>query len=763
MQQPPFADQPHFGANPPFAGGLTQEQKVELLEYWRSILKRKWAILGLALGVALLAAVVAMSLTPQYRAGATLVIQAGNSKIVSIEDIYANASQQREHYQTQVEIMKSRDVAERTVRALKLYDHPLFDPRLGGPSWRQRAMAALGVGNAEIKSEWTEDELVDSAITPLMTSTTVTPIRLSQLVKVEFDSPDAALTARIANTLATEYIKADGEERYQMAQQASQKLQERLAELRDRMVASEKELQNYREKKGLVTIGGSAQTIASQQVAGMTERMLAARSKRMELESTYVQVKATTSGDFSSIPGIARETAVLDAQRQANAVKGKLAELLETLGTENQRVKQAQAELKDAIETLRQRESMAVASLTKEYESARNTEESLERALRSARGEAQDVNREEFQLALLEREYQSNRQLYEMFLGRAKETNLMSDIQASVARVVDKAITPTTPVAPKKVQIVLVALLLALFAGAAASITLDRLDNTVKGGDDAEIRLKQPVLATLPQVAHKTERASLVRLFVDEPHSHFTEGIRTARTGVMLSNLDVPHKTLLVTSTLPGEGKTTVAINLALAHAQTKRTLLIDCDMRRSQVSKALGLPPGALGITHLLAGTATADQCIHPIEGAGLMVMPVGDVPPSPLDLMLSQRFKDTLEDLRRQFEMVVIDSPPVELVSEALVLAPMATSTAMVVKAMSTPTPLVRKSLARLQRAGGHVLGVIVNHLDFKHAQRYYGEYGSSTYSYGSYGYAPQLGDGGVAAEAREGSAKVGSGVAG
>jgi capsular exopolysaccharide synthesis family protein len=216
-------------------------------------------------------------------------------------------------------------------------------------------------------------------------------------------------------------------------------------------------------------------------------------------------------------------------------------------------------------------------------------------------------------------------------------------------------------------------------------------------------------------------------------HSHFSEGIRTARTGVMLSGLDSPSKILLITSSVPGEGKTTVSVNLAFAHAQSNtRTLLIDCDMRRSQASRMVGLGAAKLGLTTLVAGRATAEECIHQVKNTGLFMLPVGETPPNPLELLLTQKFKDTLAELSKEYPMIIIDSPPVELVSEALVLAPLVTNVAVVVRAMSTPAPLVRKTQLRLQRAGGQLLGVIINGLNFKEARAYYGEYAHSSYSY-------------------------------
>ena len=725
----PLLPQPAFA---PVNLSVSAEQKLELLEYWRSITKRKWPILALALVAALLASVVALALTPVYRSTTTVLIEATKGKILSIEDVYS-VSPQREHYQTQVEVMKSREVADRTVKALKLWDNPLYDPRKDKPSVVGQVLGVVGLGQP-VKA-WTDDTLATAAVTRLMTNMTVEPVRLSQLVKVSFESEDPKLAAELANRLSAEYIDNDRDARFKISQDVSGFLQDRLSSLREKLTTSEMALQAYREKKGIVNLAGSAQTMAGQQVGGTSERLLQARSRRLELESSYLQVKALKNGDYGGVPAIMRDPAVADGLKLFNDAKRRMAEATDTLGSAHPRVRQLETELAQLTTTLNQQRAAAVASLTREYEAARSTETSLEKALGSARGEVQNVNREEFQLTVLERDVQTNRQLYDMFMNRAKETNLASDVQASVARVVDPAVPANIAVRPAKLQIVLVSAVLALFIGAMASLLMDRLDNTIKGGEDAEIRLKQPLLAALPEVPNHDRKAT-ARLFMQDSQSHYAEAIRTARTGVLLSNLDVPNKILLITSALPGEGKTTVAVNLALAHAQTKRTLLVDCDMRRSQVARSLGLAPGIKGLTNLVAGNSPLQDCIYPVDDSKLMVMPVGDLPPNPLELLLSQRFKDTLKQLSDKYEMVIIDSPPVELVSEALVLAPMATSTAFVVKAMSTPAPLVRKSLARLQRAGANILGVVVNQLDFKHARLYYGEYGASSYAYGGYG---------------------------
>ena len=731
--------QPHDVALRPVTLGLDPDRKLELLESWRSIKQRRWPILGLGAAAAVLAAVVSLALQPVYESTATVLIEAGKGKILSIDDMYSGAAGQqvREHYQTQVEIIKNRDVALRTVKALKLWIHPDFDPRKSEDGLLATIKTGIGIG--EVQQPWTDERLAEATVEAFMKRVDVQPVRLSQLVKVSFESPDKKLAAHAANALALSYIESDRESKFNLSQQVSGYLQQRLASLRENLSKSEGALQDYREKAGIVSLGGSAQALAGQQLGGNNQKLIEARSTRAELESIYQQIQKS-GGDYSKVPVVMRDPGVANMVVQVTEAKRKVAELSERMGSQNQTLKQAQAELNSLTASLNTQRRAVVEGVRRDYLAAKNTEEQLSKAVSTANTDVQKFNRQEFELSVLEREVASNRELYEMFMNRAKETNLAGEVQTAVARVVDPAVEATLPVKPKKAQIVLMAGLLTLLAGAAIALTLDKMDNTVKGGEDAELRLHAPLLTVLP-IMPNLNSGSSARIFLEQPQSHYAEAVRTARTGILLSSIDAGHKLIMVTSSVPGEGKTTVSINLALAHSQTRKTLLIDADMRRPQIARRLGLPPGVKGLSNMVAGTAPLSECVHMIKGTPLYVMPVGDLPPNPLELLLSQRFRDLLHSLSEEFEMVLIDTPPVELVSDALSVAPQVTNAVYVVKAMSTPAPLVRKCLTRLQRAGGSVLGIVVNQLDFDKAQSYYGEYGA--YTYGGYGYNPEVED--------------------
>lgn len=715
--------------------GLMADQKLELLEYWRSIKQRRWSILSLALVAAAAAAAVVLVMTPEYRATSTVLIEASKPKLLSIEDVYdaGAGTQAREHYQTQVEILKSRDIALRTVKTLKLATHPDFDPRrTEATRWNYlKRQIKTRLGLPVTQTAWTMDTLNDAATARLMDAVDIEPVKLSQLVKINVETTDKALAAQIANTLVESYIEADREARFNISQQASGWLQERLSSLRDKLAKSEASLQTFREKKNLLNIGGSAQTVAGQQVGGATEKLVEARSKRAELESVYTQIQKVRNGNYSKIPAVMRDPSIERLQSEVNVAEKKVVELSSRLGAEHMLLKEARIQLDALRATLTAQRQAVAEGIRRDYQAARATEQQLQAFLGAARTDVQNVNRQEFELAVLEREVESNRQLYEMFMSRAKETNMTADVHSSVARLVDPAIEPNSPAKPKKLLVIALASIAGTFAGVLISMFLGKLDVTLKGGEDAEARLRVPLLSVLPLV-RSVKKMAMARLFLDQQHSHYAESIRTARTGVLLSGNDDSHKLVLVTSALPNEGKTTVAINLALAHAQARRTLLIDADVRHPQVAPLLKLPAHSKGLSNLISGDAPRRDCMHVLPQCdNLWVMPIGDLPTNPTELLLSPNFKDALKSMKGEFDVIIIDSAPVELVSDALAITPLMSSVVFVVKAMSTPVPLVKRSIARLQRAGADQLGVVLNQLDFTKAHSTYGAY-AQAYGY-------------------------------
>jgi succinoglycan biosynthesis transport protein ExoP len=621
---------------------ISDEQKLVLLDYWRSVAKRKWAILALALVVAVVAAAVAYAMTPMYRSTVTLLIEQDKQKLVTVEEVYSGVSNGREHYQTEVELLKSREVLLRAVTDMKLWDNPEYDPRRKDESFTARLRTTLGF--AETRKTWSDETLAEGVLGKFREAVEVEPVRLSQLVKISFASSDPMLAATVANGIAEAYIANNRDARFKMTQEATTWLQDRLEGLRQKVVDSEHALQEYRDKNGLVKMGGSAEAIDSAQIINLSQKLMDAKLKRAESESIYTQLQlAKSSHDYSTVDAVSRHPQVLDAKNRETAAQLNVSQLAQRYGFEHPKMVQANAELEAAKLNTQQQMAAVASSLERDFEQTRATEKSLQQSLNAQRGAVATVNRAESQLATLERDVQGNRQLYEMFMARSKETNVTDGVQTAVARIVDAAVPAAQPFKPKKGQLIAIAFALGLGLGAATSLLLDRLDNTLKGGEDAENKLKLPLIAATP-VLETHERPATMKMFLEHGESMFSESIRTARTSVLLSNIDEPRKIILVTSALPGEGKSSIAANLALAHAHTKPTLLIDADMRRPQVARSFDLAPGAKGLSNLVSGEAERVDCIHAVAHSGLRVMPCGDIPPNPTELLLSQRFKETL-----------------------------------------------------------------------------------------------------------------------
>lgn len=398
------------------------------------------------------------------------------------------------------------------------------------------------------------------------------------------------------------------------------------------------------------------------------------------------------------------------------------------------------AELKAAKENTKRQMQVAVAAIGKEQEIARANEQSLERVLGETKSSIQDMNRKEFQLGVLEREVTASRQMYDMFLNRFRETTVARDMRSTIARTIDPAVVPDTPVRPNKKRTLIIAIVLGLMLGGMLAFLLEYLDNTVKNSDDVEHKLGLPLLGVLQKVRGWSKDDVVGRAVISDTQSVFAESVRTLRTSVLMSALDDPHKVLLVTSSVAEEGKTTVALNLAFAFGQIKKVCLIDADMRRPQVAHSARIDRSLPGFSHLVAGTEPIERCMHLDEESGIHIIPAGVVPPNPQELLSSRRFNEVMKELHRIFDIVILDSPPIQLMSDALVLSSHANAVIYVVKANSTPYQIVRSGIERLRKVGAPTLGIVLNQLDVRKADKYYGYGKYSTYGkgYSYYGYA-------------------------
>lgn len=708
-----------------------EDGAMDLLTYWRVVQRRKWGILGLSFFITILVVVILYLTTPIYGASVSMLIEQNRSKLAYIDDIYSSQNAEKSYYQTQAEILQSRAVMESVVDRLKLTKHPLFNGP-AHPSLFSRIKSVLGVGVSKSAAP-DERKVREGVVSALSGMVLVESSKHSQIVRIVVESSDKELAAAVANAIAETYIDLDLEARYKMTQKATNWMNLRLVTLKGNLDKSERELQTYREQHNIIDTKGLELGGATSQLGTALSNLAAARMARAQAQTNLEQVRRA-KGNEASLPIVQRNALVSGLISAVADHERKVSELANRYGPQHPKLIQAQAELKQAKANLHAQVADVVSGFEREYEMARANEAAIAGSVAEAKQAIQGSNRKEYELTALEREVKTNRELYDMFMGQLKGTAAVGDMQTVVARVVDPAIVSDVPIKPRKLLIASFAFLVSLVLGVAAAFLLEYLDNSVRSAEDAERKLGLPLLAAVPGIDLPSGKSAGL-YYRDAPQSLFAEAIKTIRTGILLSGIDYPKKTLLVTSSLPGEGKSTIAIDLALAHAQTKRVLLIDADMRRPSIAKVLGLDNTHPGLSMLVLGMVKLENCVYKIEGSTLDVLTAGSIPPNPLELILSEKFKTLLAELSKQYDIIMIDSPPVQLVSDAVVLSSMATGVVFVLKADATPFQLARRAIYTLQRSGANMYGVVLNKANFRN-EEYYGGYGKYNYHayYGS-----------------------------
>lgn len=714
-------------------------EQLDLVRYWRAIARNKWRILALVFLVGLIATLYAYSLRPIYRSTATVFIEGSRQKAVTNEDLYvAYNGASRDYFLTQFEIIKSREFAERLVRVMGLTKHPEFDSRQAPKPWYAALLPGSGSSASAVKA--TDAEIEDGVVDAVIAGTSLQPVRNTQLVKLSFDSFDSELAARVPNTLATIYIVADLEARMEATRRSTQFLAKQSEDLKTKLVESERALQEYREREKIVEAKGVSLAGASRQLEELSSSLLDARKKRADLEAAYEQMNAArqakAADSLDTLPFVLRHPLVQRAKDAETEAERRLNDAAKRYGPDHPRLVAAQAELKLAQENLKRQASTVAQGVAKDYELARANEASIDRAFGRAKGDIQAYNRKEFELQSLERDVAANRQLYDTFMQRSKE-NRAGDIQSAIARIVDEARPPKGPFGPNKRLIVGLAVLAALLAGVSLALLIEQLNNRVKASHEVESKLGVRALGVLP-ITRADPDVPLERMFRESNQNAFSEAIRTIRSSVLLSGLQSPRKVVLLTSSIPDEGKTTLACNLAFAFSQVKKTLLLEADMRRPKLARILGQERNRPGLAELVAEGLPIGECVYQVPDSKLYVLQSGRVPSNPLELISSPAMELAFERLKEEFEVIVVDSPPVQLVSDAVMLSQLATSVVFVVRADSTPYPVARHALSRLHRVDAPVLGVVLNQIDLEKADNYYGEHsGYGNRYYRKHGY--------------------------
>jgi capsular exopolysaccharide synthesis family protein len=708
-----------------------------LLDYVKVVYKRRSG--ALTAFVLIFGGVTAYTFTatPIYEARTRILIEADTPNVVSFKQVIDEDQTKIDYYQTQYNILQSRALARKTMDALKLWEHPMYGAAGENQALSFRTAVAGVVGavgdvfqsddaRAAREAAAADETLAQSrALDTFLAGLTVSPIRSSRLVDVKYRLSDAALATAIVNALAKNYIEQNLEYKFMASKEASDWLGERLAEQRKQVEQAEAKLQQYREQNDAISLE-DRQNIVVQKLADLNAAVTRAKTERIQKEAMYNQLRASQSNPASldTFPAILTNTFIQQQKSEVASLTSKLAQASERLGEKHPEIVQLQTAIKTAQAKLQGEIGKVVQSVRIEYQAALAQEQSLTSALNQQKNEALSMNRKAINYGVLERDVESSKQLYESLLQRAKETGVSTELRTSNIRIVDAAERPHRPASPRRGLNLLMGLAAGSLLGVGLAFFFEYLDNRIKTPDEIKLHLGLPSLGMLPAVSAKAleERYPLVSNGVPP---NFSEAFRAVRTNVLFSSAQEGSKTLLVTSTGPGEGKTMVACNMAVSLAQTgQRVLLIDADMRRPKVHDVFGQRQEP-GLSNLLVGNAKASESIRRGSIPGLWLLSSGKNPPNPAELLGSQRFEEFMRSLGEHFDWVVVDSPPVMAVTDASVIAHKTTGVVFVVGAEMTSRQAAQTAVEQLESARARFIGAVLNRVDLQRNSYYYHRY--------------------------------------
>jgi polysaccharide biosynthesis transport protein len=737
-------------AGPPDTGSLplpavSGVQSTHLLDRLNALFKHRRVA-----GTAFLLVVTAMmvqtySTIPIYQTSASLQID--DERSTSVSNLGVNDptwwQESGPYYRTQYQVLQSRELGRRVVRRLHLENNPDFNGHAPAPRdpitlVRQARAAASGWIRSLITRPRQNaappqpDETAQEAglISAFLSGVQIRPVGDTRVVNVVYTHTDPDFATLAANTLAEEYTTQNLDLRLQNTGKTLAWVNAELDKATAKVKASEEALTRYREQHNAQSLD-DRQNIVVSRLTSLNEAVTAKRTERQQKETLYSQVRNAdaTSDSADAYPLIGNNPSVVQAQSNLATLKSERATLAQTYGPDAPKMKDVEARIDAATKLLVAERRRVIDSAKNDYQAARAQEISFASDLDRAKLDSMDLDRKSGDYKILQRDYDANQELFKSLLEQQKNLTVVANSRANNVRIMDRAEVPSTPIAPNPRRDWLTAILAGLTIALGLAFGIEYLDDTVKTPEDVTRRLRLPLLGLVPGV--KGNRVPVLTETV--PHD-FGESFRSLRTSLVFTNGSEGARVIAVTSSQPLEGKTTTAANLALALALGgSRVLLIDADLRRPGLHKTMGLGNTA-GLSHLLVGQARIREVIQRTSEPNLYVITAGRTPPNPSELLASERMNLFLANLAQgPFDWVVIDTPPVLAVTDAVILVQKVAAVVFVIGSEMTRRAHAERALETLQNGRVRSIGVVLNRVDFDRNKYYYSRYYG--YQYKSY----------------------------
>src|SRR5437588_1144670 len=711
---------PLVGCPVPIEAG---EDQISVVQFWRVLQKRRSLVLG-TLGIVVLLAVTASLLLPKrYDASARILLDLEGNDDLGLEQIVMPIGLDlNTKLQTQIRIVQSDTIAASVIKQLGLHQNKDFAGKFAMP-------ASLNFDDVDLK---TRARLMQS----FHKAVHVELIPKTQIVEVHFRCKDPRLAAEVTNAIANTYIEHNFQTKYKATLQTSDWLTRQLDDLKKHAEGSQEKLTEYQKKTGIL---GTDEThnIILDKLGELDKALSAAQTDRIVKEAKF-RIASTQNPEL--IANIAPESVLGALYKQRAEIRAEHAQVAAKYAAAYPRVIQLQSQLTELDDEIRQEIKKVGEAIQADYQASLKAEQMLETSFERQKGEAYKLNEAATQYAILRRDVESSRDLYDGLLKKLKEAGILAGLKSSNINILDQASQPVEPIEPNIPLNTALGIMAGLLGGVAFAFIVENLDNSIRTPEDIESYCSLPSLGVLPSVAlngrklSRAERQFALPVTLEHRNSGSAEAFRALRTSLLLSSPGTPPQVILVTSGLMGEGKSFTALNLAVVLAQTgNKVLLVDSDMRRPSVHRYLGIPMSN-GLSACLAGTQSAEEAVQNIDQIpGLQVVTAGHTPPYPSEMLASDAMPQLLLRWREEFRYIVIDTPPVLAVTDAVVCARAADVVVLVARSEQTRRQSLMRTRDILRKVRANIAGVVVNDLSFDSVEyrEYYGHYGSK-YSY-------------------------------
>ena len=691
-----------------------------LRAYWKILSRRRWTILTAAFVVTTLVAIFSYKEKPVYRAAAAVEVDSETPNVQSVDNLYQTSPTDPTFLQTQVDVLNSDNLAWQTIQQLKLDRDRAFNPSASGDqaAVEETATARQGRLIAAFKRALHVD---------LATG--------SRMIRVSFESASPRLAAQAANALVSNYREYNFLTKYDATRQVSGWMQEQLGDLKARVEKSQQALVTYESANSIVDISGK-ENIEQQRLADLSQDLTLAQNDLAQKDALNQMVQANPEK-----VGLLAEDRLLQNMEEKEAdLRTAYVDALGQYGLKFPKVVRLHDQISEMHSLISQERTRTVERIAHDDQVALRRVKLLANSVVRAKAEVGDLNQRMIQHDLLKHEFETNQQLYDSLLTKVKDAAVSAGLRANNVHLVDQALVPAVPVRPRKARYIALGVMVGLILGIALAFFREVMDTSIKTAEDIERSIAEPVLGVIPSVhsletgnswlARRRDRAAAGNgrvewAVLNHPTSVLAESYHTLRTAVLLSSSPRPPQAVLVTSTQPFEGKTSTAFNLAVGLTQIgRRVLFIDADMRQPGLRRLVDTS-GRAGLSSVLTGAGKLEQALFQLPDlSNLWLLSSGPQPPNPAGLLASKAMQEILDTLRGSFDHLVVDTPPVLMVTDATVLSSFIDGVIVVTESHVTGKAALARAHRILEGAGANILGCVLNKLDLKH-DGYYGSY--------------------------------------